>query len=154
LNIIYKSSLFSIVLALSPQSLADNNYTLGLGVGTMYGGLGMNAGVQSDVDIKYVSAGILQLSGNSTTYGLGLGWITTDLFDFQSKKHGINIYVGAVGTENSFDGYDPVYGGGLGYSYFFSGIDQSGLNIGFTLLGGKGSKESETGAFIQAGYQF
>jgi hypothetical protein len=154
LNIIYKSSLFSIVLALSPQSLADNNYTLGLGVGTMYGGLGMNAGVQSDVDIKYVSAGILQISGSSTTYGLGLGWITTDLFDFQSKNHGINIYVGAVGTESTFDGHDPIYGGGLGYSYFFSGIDQSGFNIGFTLLAGKGSEESETGAFIQAGYQF
>ncbi len=154
MNIIYKSLLFSIVLALSPQSLADNNYTLGLGVGTIYGGLGMNVGVQSDVDIKYVSAGILQISGSNTTYGLGLGWITTDLFDFQSKNHGINIYVGAVGTENSFYGHDPIYGGGLGYSYFFSGIDKSGFNIGFTLLAGKGNEENETGAFIQAGYQF
>ncbi len=154
MNIIYKSSLLSIALAFSPQPLADNNYTLGLGVGAMYGGLGMNAGFQSDVDIKYVSAGIMQISGSSTTYGLGLGWITTDLFDFQSKNHGINLYVGAVGTERTFDGHDPIYGGGLGYTYFFSGIDQSGFNIGFNLLTGKGSEESETGAFIQAGYQF
>lgn len=154
MNIIYKSSLFSIILALSPQTLADNNYTVGLGVGTIYGGLGMNAGVQSDVDIKYISAGIMQLDSDNTTYGFGLGWITTDLFDFQSKNHGINLYLGAIGTENASDDYAPIYGGGLGYSYFFSGIDQSGFNIGFTLLAGKANDGSETGAFFQAGYQF
>lgn len=154
MNIIIKSIPLSITLFLSPQVFADNNYTVGLGVGTIYGGLGMNAGIQSDVDIKYVSAGIMQLDSNSSTYGVGLGWITTDMFEFQSHKHGINLYFGAISTERARSGYEPVYGGGLGYSYFFSGIGQSGFNIGYTLLAGTGNDGNVTGAFFQAGYQF
>jgi len=51
-------------------------------------------------------------------FGLGAGWITTDLFDFQNSKHGASSYAGIVGRK--YDNFDDkaIYGAGLGYHYF------------------------------------
>lgn len=154
MKITTKLSLLPLVLFLSPQALASNDYTFGVGLGSLYSGLGVNAGIQSDVDLKYISAGCVAVNSFGSACGMGVGWITTDMFDFQTPKHGISLYLGVVGSESFQNRYEPVYGGGLGYTYFFSSIGKSGFNIGFTLVAGSGDYDNIAGGMFQAGYQF
>ena len=134
---------------------AENDFTAGIGIGSLYGGVGLNVGLQSTTDFKYVSAGCVSYSSmNGETCGFGIGYMTTGLFDYQSKKHASNFYIGIVGTERGYYEDKALYGAGLGYSYFFNGIDKSGANIGFTLIGAKANGDLEIGGMLQLGYQF
>lgn len=54
------------------------------------------------------------LAKDGFTFGLGagslysgIGWVKTDLFDFQTPNHGASIY---IGSELDYDGYQAVYG--------------------------------------------
>ena len=76
-------SCFIISLAFSTYSSADDEiFTVGVGVGTSYSGLGMNLGLLSETDMKYVSGGCLSY-GTVTGFscGFGVGWIKTDVLD-------------------------------------------------------------------------
>jgi len=155
LKIITKSLLLPLTLALSSQAIANNTFTFGLGAGSLYSGVGVNIGVQSKTEFKYISAGCVSYSSiYGETCGVGAGWIKTDIFDFQTPKHGASLYIGIVGSEyDNFD-RDAIYGVGLGYHYFFKGIDQSGVNLGFTIVAGNENDDIGMGGMLQIGYQF
>lgn len=146
-------------LFLTTSVSAKDAFTVGLGTGSLYAGLGFNVGLQSNTDFKYLSAGCTSYSTyTGKTCGFGIGYMTTELLKSQSKHHAANFYVGIIGTERNYARRyfedKAIYGAGLGYSYFFSGIDKSGGNIGFTLLGGKRHDDLSLGGMFQLGYQF
>ena len=71
---ITKSFLFSFVLVLSPQAFPKDNFTFGIGAGTFYSGVGVNAGIQSKSELKYISAGCVSYSSlYDGTCGVGIG---------------------------------------------------------------------------------
>lgn len=149
--ILRKTILLSIFLFLTSAD-AEESYSFGLGMGTSYSGLGVNISQRSESDMKYLSAGCVGYSSIfGSACGAGVGWIRTDLFETNSNKHGFGAYLGVVGSKSKFRGvsYDKKakYGVGIGYHYFFSGISESGANIGLTLV-------SDNAALLQWGYQF
>ena len=154
-----KTLLLPLALLTSFQVLAEeeqSDFTFGVGLGSLYSGLGANFGVRTDTDFKYVSAGCMAYS---TLYGeacgVGVGWVNTDTFDFQTSNHGIGYYLGIVGSEREYySDYKPVYGAGLGYHYFFNGINNSGFNVGVTGVVGVDHNSIGFGTLLQIGYQF
>lgn len=155
MKIITKLLLLPLTLALSYQAIANDTFTFGLGVGSLYSGVGVNAGVRSKTDFKYISAGCVSYSSiYGETCGVGAGWVKTDIFDFQTPKHGVSLYIGIVDSEyNNFD-HNAIYGVGLGYHYFFKGIGQPGLNLGFTITAGNENDGLGMGGMFHIGYQF
>ena len=152
---ITKSCLFPVALVISSSTLANDNFTFGIGAGSLYSGLGVNAGIQSKTDLKYISVGCVSYSSiYGETCGVGIGWVKTDVFDFQTPKHGASLYIGIVGDE--YDNFDrkAIYGAGLGYHYFFNGINNSGVNLGFTMVAGNENDGIGMGGMFQLGYQF
>jgi hypothetical protein len=155
LKAITKSFLFPLALVISSSTLANDNFTFGIGAGSLYSGLGVNAGIQSKTDLKYISVGCVSYSSiYGETCGVGIGWVKTDVFDFQTPKHGASLYIGIVGDE--YDNFDRkvIYGAGLGYHYFFNGINNSGVNLGFTMVAGNENDGIGMGGMFQLGYQF
>jgi len=155
LKTIIKLFLLALTLVVSSQTLANDNFTFGIGAGSFYSGIGVNAGIQSKTDLKYVSIGCVSYSSlNGEACGAGIGWVKTDLFSSTNNKHGTSVYLGIVGSENTYFNNDPIYGLGLGYHYFFNGISNSGVNLGFTLVAGNENDGLDIGGMLQAGYQF
>ncbi|MEP0354613.1 hypothetical protein [Paraglaciecola sp.] len=142
-------------LVFSVNSVADE-FSFGLGAGSLYSGLGANIAMRSDTDLKYLSAGCISYSDRGgSSCGVGAGWVTTDLFDFQNSQHGLGAYVGVVGTESTiFRKDEAIYGAGFGYHYFFNGIGISGANAGFSFVVGDAKSGTHTGLMAQIGYQF
>lgn len=152
---ITKSFLLALPLVVSSQILANDNFTFGIGAGSFYSGIGVNAGIKSKTDIKYISAGCVSYSSlNGEACGAGIGWVTTDLLSSTNNKHGTSVYLGIVGSENTYYNNDPIYGLGLGYHYFFRGINNSGFNLGFTFVTGKDNDDLDIDGMFQVGYQF
>ncbi|MCP4990083.1 MAG: hypothetical protein GY928_29780 [Colwellia sp.] len=150
-----KLFLLPLTLVVSSKALANDTFTFGLGAGSFYSGVGLNAGIQSKTDLKYISAGCVSYSSiYGETCGVGAGWVKTDIFDFQTPKHGASLYVGIVGDE--YDNFDrkAIYGAGLGYHYFFRGIGNSGANLGFTVTAANENDGIGMGGMFQVGYQF
>ena len=81
--ILNKIALFLCTLFLSSlaEASADkNSYSVGLGVGALYSGIGANFAIVSATELKYISAGCVKYSTFSgSTCGFGAGWIMTDL---------------------------------------------------------------------------
>lgn len=155
MKIITQSLLLLLALISSSRAIANESFTFGVGMGSFYSGVGINAGIQSTTDIKYVSLGCVSYSSiNGETCGGGIGWVNTELFDSSNTKHGASIYLGIMGTDTHYFDNDAIYGLGLGYHYFFNGISHSGTNLGFTLLAGNANDGMSIGAMLQIGYQF
>ncbi|TKB47458.1 hypothetical protein [Thalassotalea mangrovi] len=145
---------------------AYDDFGYGLGFGILYSGLGANVNVTKANDMKYASLGCLgHSSEGGLACGVGVGWIRTDLFDvdpFYADKHGVGIYVGAVGSEKSrepsrrFPDYDNeiVWGLAGSYHYFLNGIKNPGTNLGASFVIGNGNDDIEFGLLLQVGYQF
>ncbi len=152
---IIKIGLLSSSLLFSQYVLADEKVTFGLGVGSLYSGIGGNVGLKSKTDFKYFSTGCVSYSSiNGSACGVGLGWVKTDLFSSANTNHGTSIYLGVVGSENKRFDKKPIYGVGVGYHYFFSGMENSGFNIGATVIAGKENGDIGLGGMLQLGYQF
>ena len=139
------------------------NYSIGLGMGAMYSGIGANFSLVSENDLKYISAGCTAYgSTNGAECGIGAGWITTELFDFGNNKHGFGIYAGLLGEESSYtyknnqysNDESNIYGAGLSYTYFMNGINQSGLTLGISIHATNADYDGKYGSFLQVGYQF
>ncbi|QDP02155.1 hypothetical protein [Thalassotalea sp. PS06] len=145
---------------------AFDDYGYGLGFGILYTGLGANINVTKQYDMKYASIGCLgHSSEGGLACGVGVGWIQTNLFDvdpFYADKHGIGIYIGAVGSEKSREPtnrnpeYDNeiVWGLAGSYHYFLNGITEPGTNLGASFVIGDGRDDVEFGLLLQVGYQF
>jgi hypothetical protein len=144
-------------------SASEKPTSFGLGLGAIYSGIGGNFAFVSDTDMKYVSLGCTSYSSNGgSSCGAGLGWIKTNLFSTDSNKHGLGFYVGKVDEDRTasvvngrlkFDEQN-VYGLGLSYTYFASGINSSGFNVGISVHKANSDYDSGLGAFWQVGYQF
>ncbi|MGO4891939.1 hypothetical protein [Flavobacterium sp. W21_SRS_FM6] len=153
--IVKSLSIISLLLA-AGQANAAGSYSFGLGLGTLYSGVGANVSMLSDVDMKYLSVGCLGYSTYAGyTCGAGLGWIKTDLFGADSNNHGLGVYLGAVGSERTdYNQSEIVNGVGIGYYYFFNGISAGGTNLGIAAVTGNGKYDSGSGLIFQLGYQF
>jgi hypothetical protein len=82
------------------ENSQTENYSVGIGMGAMYSGIGANIALVSKNDFKYISAGCTEYSSAyGSECGFGIGWVTTDLFDFETNNHGFGIYAGMLGTE-------------------------------------------------------
>jgi len=142
-------------------------YSVGLGLGSAYSGLGANFAIISKTDMKYISSGCVAYGSISGyTCGFGAGWIITDLFNVSSNKHGLGVYISIVGneTDNSYSTFtngttkafrhdNNAYGAGVSYTYFINGIDKSGLNVGVSIHAST-DDDKRVGGFLQLGYQF
>ena len=149
------------------ESKQDKAYSIGLGVGAMYSGIGTNLSFLSENDLKYISLGCVEHSANNGTIcGFGAGWIKTDLFGTNANKHGLGVYVSIVGNE-SYASYtsttqgeeyyahnSDTYGAGVSYTYFMNGINKSGTALGISLHATNADFDNSYGVFFQVGYQF
>jgi len=160
------SHLLFTTLLFSSSALAsesEKSTSFGVGLGAMYSGIGGNFAFVSNTDMKYVSLGCTSYSSDGeSSCGAGLGWIKTDLFNADSNKHGLGIYVGKVDEDRrarvvngrlKVDEED-VYGLGLSYTYFASGINSPGFNFGISVHKTNSDYQSGVSAFWQVGYQF
>jgi hypothetical protein len=154
MQFVVKSLSVISILLFTHQLKAQDDFSVGLGLGATYSGLGANVSLLSDSDMKYLSAGCLSYRSSGATCGVGIGWIKTDLFNARSNKHGLGVYLGAVGSQHTYRGSEAVNGLGFGYYYFFNGIANSGTNIGLTLVAGHAQNKTLTSAMLQIGYQF
>jgi len=148
---------------LAGENVQNKTYSIGLGLGAMYSGVGANFSFVSQNDLKYISAGCTAYGSiNGAECGFGVGWVKTDLFDFDNYNHGFGIYAGILGQENyaTFDSNqysyheDNIYGVGVSYTYFMNGIDKSGVNFGISIHGTNAEYDDNYGGFFQVGYQF
>lgn len=145
------------------EAKQTKNYSVGLGMGAMYSGLGANFSLVSKNDLKYISAGCVSYgSTNGADCGFGVGWVSTNLFDFDTNNHGFGIYGGMLGKEsyatldnNQYSLHENnVYGAGISYTYFVNGINKSGLTFGVSIHVTNADFEDSSGGFFQIGYQF
>ncbi len=151
-----------IFLYISPTNASDE-ISFGLGMGAMYSGLGMNVGLRSENDFRYLSAGAIALGysdteGSIVAYGLGGGWIRSDLLPTSNDRHGLGVYLGPVGYRGRRYVGDPIetiYGAGVTYAYFLHGIGRPSTNLGLTLAAGENDQGDTSGyLLLQAGYQY
>jgi len=149
--------------AVAEESKVEERYSVGLGVGAAYTGLGANFALLSDSDMKYVSVGCVEYSSwYGSTCGVGAGWIVTDLFNSNSNKHGVGVYVTKAGSESDAyltdNGYRFVekqyYGAGVSYTYFMNGINKPGFNFGISGHATNAKYDEKINGFLQVGYQF
>lgn len=141
----------------------SKNYSVGLGMGAMYSGIGANIALVSKNDFKYISAGCTAYgSNNGAECGFGIGWVTADLFDFDTNNHGFGIYAGMLGEEryttfknNQYAFHENnYYGAGVSYTYFMNGINKPGATFGISFHATNAEYDGRYGAFLQLGYQF
>lgn len=157
------------------QAHAEEKFSFGAGIGAMYSGLGINIGLKTDRQLKYLSLGCLAYSHTRAgdvderdlACGAGVGIIRTDLFAVENNKHGFGLHIGAVGAAKENDpkviyrpgsmtsvyGVKPVYGVGVSYVYFWNGLSAPGLNLGITPAIGFDSG-ARGNLLLQIGYQF
>jgi len=138
----------------SAASFADDEVSFGVGTGSLYSGLGINAALRGDSHIGYVAAGCLGvMSGSSglvVPCGIGAGWLWTDLLTKANNRHGIGLYAGPVEYQ-----YNKTrYGLGFTYEYFLLGVNSKGWNFGTTLATRRANGKARETLFLNAGYQF
>jgi len=162
------SFLLGLVFTTSLGSAAVADTTIGVGIGSLYSGLGLNFGRTTESSLTYGSVGCMggststsrSTSGDDgsrdsdyeTNCGLGLGYISTALMP--GTNHGLGLSLGY--SYNT----DEVSGGSElhvmpGYHYFFNGVGQRGLNLGFGVRVTRSDEQSNaTGLIFNLGYQF
>lgn len=166
-----------VVLLFFPiNELIAKEYTLGVGLGSLYNGLGVNGGVISNGNLTYVSIGCPGLSYSSqsdsqegennsskqynnefrTNCGIGLGYIKTGLFP-KNGKHGVGLSFGYSEnktTDKRDNGKRSEYYIGAPYHYFFRENTLRGWNLGVTPLLRFIDSKSVAGLMLNLGFQF
>ena len=168
MNKVLIAGLFTIPMFCTNVS-ADT--TLGIGFGSMYNGLGINFGRIDGNSLTFVALGCIggsyssgsSRSGTSgtlttsdssydTNCGGGLGYISTAMLP--GDNHGLGLSIGyTYDTDDNSGGSEfhimP------GYHYFWNGIGQRGLNLGFGARVTRSEEGSaDTGFIFNLGYQF
>ena len=141
--------------------------TFGLGVGALYGGLGLNVGRIDGPRLTYGSLGCIGGSrsestitfsdGTSTTErssetncGIGAGVLSTAFLP--GDRHGLGL---SLGLTYDTDGADEVQGHVIPtYNYFFGGLASGGFNLGFAPVLTFGDEGADAGLLLNVGYQF
>ena len=137
-------------------SLAADRTSFGLGVGSLYNGLGVNAAFMSPENLKFVAFGCTGYTRSSyevtdVTCGVGVGWIKSDILTKKNDKHAIGLHLG-LNYDTLDNDFEPMLS--IPYVFFFKGIDSKGLNIGAAPLVKWESGDAKFGLFLQIGYQF
>lgn len=154
---------FISISTFAEDDQSNKQYSIGLGMGAAYSGLGVNFSLLSKTDMKYISIGCIGYSSRyGSTCGFGAGWIVTDLFDFDSNNHGFGVYVTKAGHESYVTLENGIYrlndneyyGAGVSYTYFMNGIDTSGFTFGGSIHATNAEYDKNINSFIQVGYQF
>ncbi len=150
-------SIISLFICL-PSFAGDNRESFGLGAGALYNGLGINVGIQSSTDVKYLSIGCTSIghtsnSGWESDCGIGGSWIKANIFSQENNKHGLGVHIAMTDPDKpKTSGIKKTLG--IGYIYFFNGIDAEGWNIELipTISHYQGKKEYDI--YLGFGYQF
>jgi len=156
------------ILSVSLFGSAIADTTFGVGVGSLYNGLGLYFGQTNNTSLMFGSLGCIgassSRSGNATdgfttrdrsyetNCGVGLGYINMLLWP--GNKHGLGLSIGYTYDTNDISG-GSEYHVMPGYHYFLNGISQRGLNIGFGAKVTRSEIDSaDTDLIFNLGYQF
>jgi hypothetical protein len=147
-----------LALSILPVStFADGNYSLGLGYGILYNGIGFNIAATKRNEIKYATIGCLGVSYSQSddfngNCGIGFGLVNTDILS-NSNRHGLGIHIGTTyNTTLDDDKYEPF--AGISYTYFTDGIDREGFTLGVAPIIGRHNEENDAAILLNIGYQF
>ncbi len=166
-----KTLLATLVAAPLLCSAATADTTFGVGAGSLYNGLGLNAGRTTGTSLTYGALGCVGFSTSGsevrgsdgsveressydTNCGIGVGYVSTTLLP--GDRQGLGLSLGLT-----YDTDEDDAGGGTqghltpSYYYFLNGIGRRGLTLGIgpqlTLReGGSG----DIGPMINLGFQF
>lgn len=134
-------------------SLADaGETTIGLGLGPLYSGLGVNLGLADRSSLKYVAAGCVGGSASSgsdssvsddgsvtttsaddsytTNCGIGVGLVSSTLLPGDRQGLGLAAGVSYDTDEDNGAGGGTEWHLSPTYNFFFSGIERRGFNLG------------------------
>lgn len=148
--------LLFVVGGLGNLSAADKT-SFGLGVGSLYNGLGGNFALIKADDLKFVSVGCSEymsssLEGTSVTCGVGVGWLRSDIFTEKNSKHGLGLNV-ALDYDEFYSELEPSIR--IPYVFFFRGLHRRGWNLGVAPLVRWSAEEgTDLGVMLEVGYQF
>lgn len=138
---------------------ADSEVSFGVGIGALYSGIGVNAGLKNENDFKYIAAGCIGIghsdnSGWILPCGIGAGWIWTGLLSKDDHRNGLGIYVGPVGINkgNTENKNKARYGLGITYVYFQNGIRANGWNFGITPAISEENGNNKGSLLLNVGY--
>ena len=103
---------------------------LGVGIGPLYNGMGINYEIPASNLFNYISVGCPGIgyggdSGLITNCGVGYSIVITPIPD--NKRYGFGVNIGA-GISHGGSGSDPYYLAGLNYTYFYRGAEKRGWN--------------------------
>ncbi len=154
---------------MATTAIAD--ITIGVGIGTLYNGIGLNFGDSSSTGLTFGALGCISIwsarseSGNRTgtnfNCGVGLGYINTAVLT--GNRHGLGI---AMALNYNTDEDSPARDGtpaGEGivlsltpsYNFFFKGVERRGINLGFgPRINFRDSGYVKTYWLFNLGYQF
>jgi hypothetical protein len=138
---------------------ADERYSFGLGIGTMYAGLGANVAWLSDNNFSYLTVGCIGVvhdrdGPDDGACGAGIGWLRKNVFSSLSEKHGFGFHLGPVSTALGGTKVDAIYGVGATYAYFSNGVGQRGFVLGATPSLGRKHGDMKAYFSLNLGYQF
>jgi len=146
------------------SSAASAETTIGIGVGPLYNGLGLNFGKTTPSSFVYGALGCVGItiadSGDpdnrdESNCGVGFGYISASLFSNDRHALGLNI-----GLTHNTDKSQTEVRVRPGYHYFFNGINKPGLNLGVGPIvyydtDRSNNLDSDHGVvFFNIGYQF
>ena len=140
---------------------AEDEVFFGVGIGALYSGIGVNVGLRSESDFKYVAAGCPGIGYSSNSgwvlpCGIGAGWIWTGLLSKDDNRNGFGLYIGPVGSDNRVNKneYKARYGVGVTYVYFLQGVGANGWNFGITPAIGEEGGITKASVLLNVGYVF
>lgn len=151
-------------LSTTAANVAHAELSVGLGMGSLFGGLGLNLAAKTDHNLVYVAAGcyaiVFSTEGDKNdTCGPAAGWLTESGWN---KKAFLGIYGGNVGAYSdrhhkglfTEERYHADYGAGVSLQYFFKGLTESSFVLGPSL--GAGFSDDKTHFYLSftVGYQF
>lgn len=137
------------------QAYTDDQYSVGIGIGVLYSGIGVYASWFSENNFRYVAAGcVVCRSSSDSTYGFGAGWLRTGIINPAVTNHGVGIYIGPVASEQANGGLETNYEVGAMYAYFPNGAVQRGFVFGIAPAVQFSEDYTGVSLDLSLGYQF
>jgi hypothetical protein len=151
---------------LKPSVDDNSHFSLGIGVGQNYGGLGVNAALISETDMKYIAFGCSSYSSGGDGADcdtLSIGWIKTDLFNVDNNNHGFGLFLSSEeeyqyqfqSLQQFSRSKERIYEYGVQYSYFMNEMNNAGFNFGVHVYNSDSNYDDNgMNLTLQVGYQF
>jgi hypothetical protein len=145
-----------ICFSLTMPTIQAESSSIGIGVGHLYSGIGINYNKHRNNHLTYGSLGCIAVahSGNSgieTECGVGAGHIMTNLF-METDKHGFGLYTGVYRNTDK-DANEVIFG--PTYTFFSNGMGNPGWSIGvMPYLRKISNQDTDYKVLFNLGYQF